>query len=181
MDPTRFDDLIRSVTASPTRRGVVRALGGGALAGVFGLLTRGGGAAKKKHHKGNKGHKPKKPKGCKAGTHKCGNKCIPETDCCKNEECDCISNEFCQNGSCQCPDGAVHHNGRCGFLTDCKSFFLTCVSDHDCCSGSCSIFDGVQFRCDKSTTLCIADTDCVSGSCRGFVCPEVIEFNCPGT
>ena len=73
-------------------------------------------------------------------------------------------------GRCECNQGAVVHNGRCGFPVACKSVGETCGSNAECCSRACNIPDGVALRCNQGMLLCNVDFDCLSGPCRGFAC-----------
>jgi hypothetical protein len=135
MDADHFDRLARSLTTSPTRRGVTRALAGLTLAGALApLLSLTDTAAKKRRKKGKgrkkKGGKPSPPLTCGDGIKNgsesdidCGGNC---PRCAHGQGCgsrnDCAS-AFCTSGACQscgasadCPDDG---NGacRCGSLT----------------------------------------------------------------
>jgi hypothetical protein len=60
VDGQRLDELARTLTTSPSRRQVLRALGGLVLSGAFGLLQRRDVEARKKGKKKRK-HKPPPP------------------------------------------------------------------------------------------------------------------------
>jgi hypothetical protein len=143
MDDSRFEDLLRALTASPSRRSVLRALGALALGG--GVATsfqeseaRRCGECKKKKN----GRCKNRPNGtyCSVGT-------------CTNGRCGCASIDDCYvhggNGS----DGQVCQEGRC-VCTDpisrrCKEFEGWCG---ECCSGVCSagricLFVDGPYRC----------------------------------
>jgi hypothetical protein len=100
MDPQRFDRLIRSLTASRSRRGTIASLVGGTL-GLLGLAET---TARKKKHKKHK--KPSCHDGKTNGGETdsdCGGKC---PRCATGKRCasrdDCAS-ALCRNGRCQVP------------------------------------------------------------------------------
>jgi hypothetical protein len=146
MDADRFDDMLRGLSQTPSRRGIVGALGGFALAGPLGaLLDRATVEAKKK--------KGKKKKKCKGGKKKCGKKCIPKSQCCTNANCG--AQGACVAGACVCLSGF-------------KPCLGSCIPDDDCC-GSCG-----STSCMSGSCNCVgrADyTDCGGGrQCSGGVC-----------
>lgn len=106
MDGNRFDDALRALIASPSRRGVL----GISLAGALGTLLGPVAAEAKK--------KGKNKKKCK-GKKKCGKKCIPKTSCCPA----CTDGKVCTGGACACPQGTF----PCG---------NTCVAGDQCCTNS---------------------------------------------
>jgi hypothetical protein len=143
MDAKRFDNLLRSLVASLSRRGISRALASLALAGPLSTLFGPENAeAKKKKRK-------KKKKKCKGGTKKCGKRCIPETSCCTSA--DCGSGGTCAGGDCTC---------RTGF----KSCQGTCIPDDACCSADCGPCESCQGA--ACVFICQAEQECVSGQCR---------------
>jgi hypothetical protein len=167
MDPNRFDALVRAAGRSPrppSRRTLLRSLGGGALSALLVPAFLDEADARKKK---------KKPKKCKAGQKRCGAKCVPQTDCCKDVECDRVHREGCYQGRCGCGTSEIRDSkGYCGPFPNCKSTGLICTSNGDCCSGRCTIDDGNgQRRCDRGDRLCILDLDCNPGLQRlGWMC-----------
>jgi hypothetical protein len=165
MDSDRFDVLVRLVsqgTRSPSRRTLLRTAAGGAFVGLLSPAPTNAIAGKKK-----------KPKKCKAGQKPCGAKCIPQSNCCKNAECDGTHREGCYQGKCGCGPGEIRDSrGYCGFPPNCKSVGLICATDLECCSGRCTIEDsGGQRRCDRGDRVCIVDFDCSPGLlCLGWEC-----------
>ncbi|MGH8574413.1 MAG: hypothetical protein ACREX8_17820, partial [Gammaproteobacteria bacterium] len=104
MDDSRFDTLARSLSEARPRRGVVRVLGGLALAGLSSLLGLTGTDAKKKGNK-NKKKKKKGPcgNGCSGGTLCCGDRCVSVlTDRNNCGACgkQCGVTELCLNAQC---------------------------------------------------------------------------------
>jgi hypothetical protein len=157
MDADRFDDVIRTLTASPSRRTVLGLTLGGTLGSLLGIADA---DAKKK--------KRKKKKKCK-GKKKCGKKCIPLTSCCTSADCG-GGGATCQNGTCACPAGEKNCQGACipeidcCTNADCGGGDLIC-EDGGCvcgggaldCSGSC---------CQPDDEICKQpDAVCQSGGC----------------
>jgi tripartite motif-containing protein 71 len=97
VDDRHFDDLSRRVgeltEPSLPRRGLLRLLGGAALAGAFGLANDGEDATARRPRKRKKNKD--KNKGCK----KDGKKCKRNKDCCNNLKC---KNDRCGGKSSKC-------------------------------------------------------------------------------
>jgi hypothetical protein len=178
MEPTRFEDLLRSISAAASRRGVLRALATGAVAGLVGRLAGEDGDAKRRLHGAKKGKKPNKPKGCKRGQKRCLAACIPKSACCTSLDCVYCQGEVCQQDhTCRCNPGTVVFNGVCGFKPDCLP-----VPDNTgngpakCCSGSAQYeVDSGTWTCVPGKERCLSDADCATGTvgrCKGFMCPE---------
>jgi hypothetical protein len=173
VDADRFDDLLRFVSASPSRRGMARALGAAALAGMFGQLVGINDLAAKK----------KKKKKCKAskGKKKCGKKCISLSSCCTSA--DCGGGATCQNGSCLCPTGQKPCQGACisqesccvacGELGVCENGSCVCLTGGKACEGSCipvgnccaSTDCGPNAVCANGTCSCLSGFKDCQGSC----------------
>jgi hypothetical protein len=173
MEPTRFENLLRSVTVASGRRGVLRALAGAALAGTGSHLTGDDSEAKRKLHRAKKG---KKPKGCKRGQKRCGLTCIAQSACCTSKDCVYCAGEVCQaDHTCRCNVGTSQFNGVCGFQPDCLS-----VPDNTgngpikCCSRNAQYeVDSDSWTCLPGKENCLSEADCAGGPCRGFMCPEL--------
>jgi hypothetical protein len=104
METDRFNFLTRSLTGA-TRRRFSLALAGLGLAGGLGLLTLPDKVTgKKKCKRKRKGKRCKiidKPK-CGSGEKPCVKSCIPEADCCTDEDCATSLGEICVDGDCVC-------------------------------------------------------------------------------
>lgn len=108
--------------------------------------------------------------GCPSGQKPCGDACIPNEQCCSDE--DCSGGKVCQSGACVCPSG----RRPCG---------SSCIPDGDCCTGAeCSggkvclkgacVCPSGQRPCGKvciPTGDCCSDGDCSGGkTCQGGDC-----------
>src|SRR5215213_3443042 len=119
MDEVRFDALVRRCGTEATRRGIVRLLGGGILAGALGLWGRG------------------------EATAGCGAEC-PFCKRCRRRRCRTdpnkeglacnISGKICQDGQCCTKEGPVAG---------------TCTEDADCCSKRCRPLPSSSLICRK--------------------------------
>jgi hypothetical protein len=148
MNADRFDALLRSLTATPSRRGVAHALAGIIVAGtldpLFGLTDA---AAKKKKKK-----RKKKPPVSLTPPITCTPNCFDRT--CGNDGCDgscgeCGAGFLCQGGNCACPPGTKTCGASCVPTTACCP---PCTGGQSCLSnGSCA-------------------TPCVDGGCSGGDC-----------
>jgi hypothetical protein len=169
VDANRFDSVTRALQAGSPRRAALSLLLGGAL----GLTSLADGAAKKGKGKG-KG-KGKKKKKCGNGKKLCGNRCIAQTDCCTDSDCNRCAREICQDGVCDCHPSLIRSNGVCGTFTGCKSAGLIVQDSFECCSDEAfTDQESGQTRCLPGKFECIVPLDCVSGGpCRGFMCPEL--------
>lgn len=103
MDPSRFDFLTRALSATPSRRGIARALAGltlvGALAPLLGLSDS---EAK---------NKKKKKKTCR----NCGpcQTCSKGTCKAKTDGTACVGGRICLGGTCACGPGREEIADRC--------------------------------------------------------------------
>lgn len=104
MDTSHFDSLTRSLTTR-TRRHFSLALAGLGLAGGLGLLAGPAAVAGKKQckrkRKGKRCKIKDKPK-CESGEKPCFKSCIPEADCCTDEDCSTDLGLICVDGDCIC-------------------------------------------------------------------------------
>jgi hypothetical protein len=136
MDDCRFDQITRSMAEIRSRRAFVRALAGGALAGLAAVVGVGSAGAKQPpqecRNEGEtcnavktccenmhccKGHCQEAPcNACPAGQKVCEGKCthvkIDESNC---GDCGivCPAGYLCENGHCVCPPGRTECNGQC--------------------------------------------------------------------
>jgi hypothetical protein len=164
MEANRFDDLLRSLSESPTRRGIGRTLAGLGLGGALGRLSLIEAETKKK--------KRKKKKKCKGGKVKCGKKkCCAAGDSCLGGAC-CLADQVCGaaccTGSDACVDGACCPADRaCGTLccaptqvcgdpeqAICVVGQGTCLTGASSCSGANFIFCNESDQC-----VCAQATD----------------------
>lgn len=175
MDAGRFDDVIRSLIASPSRRTVLGLSLGGVLSPLLGLAES---LAKKKKGK-------KKKKKCKGGAKKCGKTCIPATSCCTDANCG-AGGATCQSGTCLCPAGEKDCQGTCVPDDVCCP---SCTGDQTCQGGACAC-PGGTFPCGTSCVdgdECCSDLDCTGNlecangfcvcnvPCDGGVCCNSVE------
>ena len=178
MDPTRFDELTRSIVArttqTPTRRGLLAILAGGLLATVG--LNRPETAAKHKHHHhhhgggGGGGGCLPTCAGAECGSDGCGGSC---GSCGEGQTCD---GGLCVDGGGGGGGGAC--DPPCGFNTVCADG--TCVAAADICSGPTGICDADPTPCGTSATgeTCGCEQTvegnnvCVDGA---NPCPNVVE------
>jgi hypothetical protein len=179
MDGSRFDSLLRSWTASSSRRGVTRSLTGLGLAGLLGVTI---GLDETEARKRKKKHKNKKT--CRGGTRKCGKRCIPSASCCSAADCDdgnaCASSVCNSDGACGqvntpdltgCGGGKQCSGGECAAPPTCRSTGDPCILPSECC-GECVIGQGMG-TCipgEEPNQPCLVPEDCASGTCIGFVC-----------
>jgi hypothetical protein len=157
MDANRVDRLARALTSSPPRRAVLGLIFGAMLS----INDLEGADARKK-----------RKKRCRAGKKKCGKRCIPKSNCCRDTDCPSGSGQTCQGGTCACPPGEEDSGGVCGTRPDCLGRNATCENAGDCCSGFCPLSE--QCGCSIEGNQCLDDDDCCPGelTCVGFVCTE---------
>ena len=162
MDDLRFDNVLRALTASPSRRSALRALGALALGGA------GATSFTFEEAKAKRCGECKRKKNGRCKNRKNGTYCSVGT--CTNGRCGCASIDDCYvyggNGS----DGQVCEQGKC-VCTDpgthrCKEFDGICG---ECC-GSCS---GGQ------TCFRVASNEPFRCYCNGFVAVECQQVCIP--
>lgn len=185
MELDRFDALTRHIFISLTRRGLLGTLlgSGVAVAGVAGTGLLTAEARKRK----------RKQKTCKRGKKRCGKRCIPRGDCCKDAECG--NGGTCDGGACLClgetslcggtcvdlaTDGA--NCGTCGNACDtggCVHGACTCIDASDCNGCVCALGIEGETACAGGLTAdaCATDEECPFRSfCRdtagGSFCSE---------
>ena len=173
MDADRFDALLRSLAAMPSRRDVLRGLGGAGI-GLGSLRLSTVVAAKKKRKR------KKKRKKCKGGTKKCGKTCVPSTGCCSSS--DCGTGATCVNGTCNCPSGFKNCESECIPAGQCCE---ACPGDKACAEGVCACPANAPFECPGDacfregqccvTEACPVGFECVDGLC---LCPGADTINC---
>jgi hypothetical protein len=176
MEANRFEDLLRALSADPSRRGVARTLLGLTLAGpLASLLGWPETEAKKKKRK------KKRTKKCRGGTRKCGKTCIPSSNCCTSDDCD--AGETCQNGSCtssctpNCSGKECGDNGCGGSCGDCSGSNETCQGGQCVCAPGFKECNGACIPNDQCCGACPGDKLCDGGEC---VCPADAPNECPG-
>ncbi len=129
MDSNRFDDLLRHLVATKSRRNMLRLLGSTAL-GSFALLRRDDAAAEHEEWPGCTGRRCGDGRGGCCRGHKCCNgRCRNvrwDNRFCGNcrTACDTTQGEYCEFGECVCGEG-VSCGDRC------------CQYGETCCSGAC--------------------------------------------
>lgn len=181
MDANRFDDVIRSLAASPSRRTVLGLTLGGGLGALLGVVDA---AAKKRkgRHK-NKDRNKNTKRRCLVGQRRCRDRrchgCCSDADCGGNEcalgVCrDCPRNERLCDGACipgdacctsdDC-DGAPCERGRCLCADGQRDCHGRCIPEDACCSSSdCGPCETCQN--DRCLSVCPEDLECVDGQCR---------------
>jgi hypothetical protein len=132
MDADRFDDVLRSLTETRSRRGVARMIAGLAAAGPLGILLGLADTEAKKKHKKKKHKKKRKPacsatncRGCCDGAtcyegdsqNSCGRGGVACAACSGDEICDageCVcENECCADADCPAGSGRTCQEGAC--------------------------------------------------------------------
>jgi hypothetical protein len=141
MDADRFDALLRSLSASPSRRTTLRLLVGPALGSLLALVILPTNAKKKGGKgKGKKGKQRKRPntgdRCSKRDKCCCGNVC-QNRRCCVPPGLFCLADEECCSGACGdsaeclCPGLAPHCGGTC-----CNPLTQQCQDGH-CVPAGC--------------------------------------------
>src|SRR5689334_15406294 len=92
MDPSRFDDLTKTLATSTSRRQALKTIAATTLGGILGLSGIGTAFAK-----------------CKPATHKC------------NHDHQCCSGMVCPSGQCCVPSGGTFPYETCGPSLCCTS------------------------------------------------------------
>lgn len=184
LDANHFDDLLRSLAAPATRRGV-----GHALALVIAERSFTGFSPDAVMAKKRKRRKKRKKQGCKGGTITCGGVCCaPEgclagaccpparrcgTICCGADQlCGDPATELCVVGQGTCPAGA----------DSCASGAVTCNSPETC---GCFQSTSTGTRCGQLTASsvcgqCASDADCVALlAVPGAFCVRDFSAPCP--
>lgn len=161
MDADRFEMLLRTLHATPTRRLTLRTL---AVLSLSTLLGQQDGEAKKKG-KGKKGKNKKK-----------GKKCVP--DCsgksCGDDGCggscgSCPVDKICDGVSCVCPPGQLDSGGVCATEPICAGANTLCGANGQCCSAFCAGL--LLCASSEAGQPCHVTNDCQPGlTCVGFVC-----------
>jgi hypothetical protein len=150
MDAQRFDILARSLIATPSRRGISRALAGLTLGGMLiPLLGTNYGDAKKKRKKNCK-----KPCGACQSCRK--GKCKTQPD-----EAVCGNDGRCRSGVCIARPTCQPSNS------------YDCYGQADCCSNICVPLTGYPGVCltGGDGRPCYGDDDCDEGlTCVAYVC-----------
>lgn len=153
MDADRFDALTHALASRTTRRISLTALSSLALGGLL-LKTSDVGAKKRK-------------KKCKSGQKKCGQRCIPASDCCGG-----CGEQTCCTGSCANLQTDGKNCGACGEACAsnvCLNGNCKCNGQAQCPSGCfCALNAASATVCvgGLTATACTADADCASGVCR---------------
>ena len=188
MDATRFLDLLRTISVSPSRRGLLAGL----VSGVSTHISFGRANTSAKQRKRKKKKKdPCTPCVC----DQCpAAPCIPK---CKGRVCgddgcggicgvDCLEHEVCREGTCVCaPDTEICRRGdhfhcfaKCGAqqIRDlstclcCGALGASCTPD---APGACCGSWVCEGTCADGVTSCRSDTDCgTGGPCGSGVCVE---------
>ncbi len=158
MDAGRFDDLLRSLFASPTRRGIGRTLAGLTLGGMLGKSALAEVEARKKRRK----------KKCKGGKKKCGKKCRDlQTDPLHCGSCGnrCDDDMVCRDGDCLCPEGETECGETC------------CPSGQNCVDGQCEAdLCPPQLVCPLGQACVDGDCTCPIAACAAAIDPTNDEF-----
>lgn len=168
MEADRFDDIIRTLSAAPSRRIIVQAFAGLTLAGGLGTLAglRDADARKKKRKK-----KKKKKSAASGG---CIPACGGETPTCCSGNCVNTATNESNCGSCgeTCPPGQTCCEGTCANLAtdeaNCSACGVSCGPGQSCCGGACLDTAADPENCGGCGTMCGANAVCDEGSCT---CP----------
>jgi hypothetical protein len=182
MDGDRFDTMVRSLAASASRRGVIRALGAGALGGLAALLRIGTAGACRPAGVACLAY----GRGCCSQVC-CKGTCCDDTDVCTGSGC-CERQNYCDHactdvlsdpancGSCghACAPGAACVGGSCA----CHPAGHACTADSDCCGHD----DGDAGRCIDGVCRCCNSgwAGCGSYTTDGVCCdvPQLMTLCC---
>lgn len=165
MDPERFDQLLRALTGSSTRRGIARALVGLTIGGAWGYLLNIGDVGAKKRKKNRKKKKgqgsttpPPPPITCARDC--AGNVC--GDDGCGGSCGTCAGTATCENGQCQCPPANQCGTDCCDGPPSCFEEFCTCIgsSERFCSCPANAILCGNGVGCCLAQDACISPLDC---------------------
>lgn len=165
MDPMRFDDLARGLSAASTRRRALLGALGGALLGT-GLVTTEEAAAAS-HRRRRKRRK------CLFGQRRCKDgRCH---GCCKDSDC---GGNVCESGTCSaCPRGQRPCRGGCIPQAACCAD-SECTGGRVCVDGTCTCGPN-QRECNG---VCIGNDACCGSDCPVKTCgPENCAGCCDGT
>ena len=170
MDGRAFDDLMRAVSAAPTRRGVLGLLGGAALSAGAARLALLEAVDARRKGKGKGKGKGKKKRKCRKLEQSCGGS--KKKKCCRGF--------VCSDGVCSCPEGSLPSGGAC---VSKEPIPPECENDNDCGGGE--ICQGGECIPDPEPE-CVNDNDCDGADiCQDGECvpepPECLNDNdCPG-
>ncbi|MDP9366962.1 MAG: hypothetical protein M3Q03_01595 [Chloroflexota bacterium] len=146
MDEQSFDTFAKAVAGGTSRRGALKTLVAGIVAGLGGMAVRGT-AAKEKAAQGSDSCPPETPRLCPTT---CGLTCA---GCC--EDNDCPDGEACHNGSCGTCDatGEPCTPGSCCSGNGCVEVAkgeYGCVACHCSIQGAdCTTLNGYDGTCDR--------------------------------
>jgi hypothetical protein len=194
MDDRRFDDLVRNLGASNSRRTVLKGLLAGAAGGVIGLFGGGGALAAK----GGNGSS-NKPDCCPSSAPRlCNNHCVDSlSDAGNCGGCGniCPPGATCQNGACMCPSGTRLCGAACVDVTsdsaNCGSCGSACPPGETCqgsvcvcpvgttnCNGVCHDLTNDPNNCGTCGHICGTGATCQGGTCVSTTqCTN--DSNCP--
>ena len=207
MEQQRFDELVRNLGTSNSRRTVLKGLLAGAVTGIVGAVSGGSALAKQDDSKKDNKGQSKKPDCCPdAMPNLCDLQCVDtQSDphhcgVCGN---DCGPNGVCVNGICACADGTTQCDGSCidttNDVNNCGVCGNTCSSGQTCVNGICTtancddgnpctndVFDAGSGSCISTPvsdgTPCESDSGsgtCVSGVCvTSSVCSQGQSQSC---
>jgi hypothetical protein len=177
VDGSRFDDLTRALTQARSRRSLLRAAAGAAIAGALSVAGAGSSAAASKRTIGQICRKhgdcandvcgPKDRRGrqyCCAPEPvetTCATICGPSVNNCGlTVDCNGNNGDSCQTGS-ECSSGTCE-NGVCTGLP----IYSACSLDCQCDSNICSEYYLSCIICAQAPGQCTRDIECCSGSCN---------------
>jgi hypothetical protein len=161
MDLNRFDDLTRTVTSLPSRRGMLGGLATALFATLPLVLSGEDVAAKKKKRKRKKKkrNQPPPPPGC---TPQCDGRTCGD-DGCEGTCGSCGNNEICDSGTCICiPDCAP--SNACG-ADGCGGSCGTCAPNPTCQGTQVTVTECRGGVCTPVTTNCGAGQVCFQNAC----------------
>lgn len=148
MDPTRFDALIRSLSAGTHRRGVLSGLGAGVLAGLLDWpLVAGKGKNRRQHQRDQRRRRrakaqakvrrqarDKEPAAAAKNCRGQGHPCEGNQRCCAPFVC-AVSGPGNAERCTPCPSGTVYFQGACCTPTTCAAEGAECGQVGDQCGG----------------------------------------------
>lgn len=156
MDDLHFDRLARLIGASPSRRGLLKTIGGGVLAAIAGAVGRGDASAAAKRSAGNS---------CRYNSDCASGLCVQESR--TRKICHCQSAADCPAVTAQCQTAACLANGYCGSSVTASA---ACDDGNDCTSGDVCQADGSCVG-----TAVANGTTCAAGTCQNGTCVAACE------
>jgi hypothetical protein len=194
MDPTRFDALIRALSAGANRRGVLSGLGASVLAGLVGWApVAGKGKNRRRHQRDQRQRRRAKAKERRqdqdqesaAEAKQCrgqGHPCEGNQRCCAPFVC-VVSGPGNAERCTPCPSGTVFFEGACCTPTTCAAEDAECGQIGDGCGGTLECGTGACPQPDNpcQEAVCEANVCATRDRLAGTPCGSDACSACDGT